>query len=144
MGIAVSLVRCTMATPRALPVPEVQVLLDRDVADARIGAPGEFTVADPSGRSLGSGRRLVDGRVRANGSAFDLNGVAIAGREMVLRSASGGPLSYAGRSYPGDLRIRRDGGGRLEVANVVDIEEYVAGVLFAEMPPTFPVEALKA
>ena len=144
MAIAVSLVRCTMSSPRASPVPEVQVLLDRDLPDARVAAAGQFTVEDASGRSLGSGRKLVDGRVRAAGSAFDLNGVSIPGNEMVLRSTSGEPLSYGGRAYPGDLRIRRSGGGRLEVSNLVDIEEYVAGVLFAEMPPTFPAEALKA
>lgn len=144
MAFVVSLVRCTTASPHAVPVPEVQVLLERDVADARVASPGEFTVEDASGRSLGSGKRLVDGRIRAAGPAFDLNGVSIPGNEMVLRSTTGEPLSYCGRAYPGDLRIRRGDGGRLEVANVVDIEEYVAGVLFAEMPPNFPAEALKA
>src|SRR6185436_2980543 len=44
----------------------------------------------------------------------------------------------------GGLRVRRGARGRLEVHNVVDIEEYVAGVLFCEMPATFPTEALKA
>lgn len=144
MAIAVTLVRCTMSSPHAAPVPEVQVLLDRDLPDARVASAGEFVVEDSSGKSLGSGRRLVDGRIRAAGSAFDLNGVSIPASEMVLRSTTGEPLSYAGRAYPGDLRIRRGDGGRLEVDNVVDIEEYVAGVLFAEMPPNFPTEALKA
>jgi stage II sporulation protein D len=144
MGFVVSLVRCTTASPHALPVPEVQVLLDRDLKDARVASSGEFVVEDKSGRSLGSGKRLVDGRIRAAGPAFDLNGVSIPGNEMVLRSTTGEPLSYGGRAYPGDLRIRRGDSGRLEVANVVDIEEYVAGVLFAEMPSTFPTEALKA
>jgi SpoIID/LytB domain protein len=78
------------------------------------------------------------------GYTVNFNGVAVPGHEVFLRSRAGDPFRYGGRAYPGTLRVRRGQDERLEVDNIVGIEDYVAGVLFAEMPPNFPVEALKA
>jgi len=146
VAFAVLLIRCTSplsSSPNG-PAPEVQVLLDRDLDDVRVAVDGEFAVEDGDGRALGSGRRLAEGRIRSVAGAFDFNGVAVPGHEVFLRSRDGDPFRYGGRAYPGTLRVRRGQDERLEVDNIVGIEDYVAGVLFAEMPPNFPVEALKA
>lgn len=144
VGFGVLLIRCTSPRSGLGPAPEVQVLLDRDLDDVRVSVDGEFAVEDADGRALGSGRRLADGRIRSVAGAFDFNGVPVPGKEVFLRSRDGDPFQYGGRAYPGSLRVRRVRDERLEVDNLLDIEDYVAGVLFAEMPPNFPPEALKA
>jgi len=48
------------------------------------------------------------------------------------------------REYRGEIEIRRDGAGGLNVINIVDIESYLRGVVPSEMPAKYPLEALRA
>jgi stage II sporulation protein D len=60
-----------------------------------------------------------------------------------LRVLGPGPLSLAGvGSYRGSLEFRPSGGG-LEVVDAVGLDDYVRGVVAAEMPASFAPEALK-
>jgi len=51
---------------------------------------------------------------------------------------------FRGYRWYGGFEYRRDTGGRISVINVVDLEDYVKGVLPYEMSPVWPLEALKA
>lgn len=51
---------------------------------------------------------------------------------------------FKGYKYYGYFRYERIDGGNLTVVNLVDIEDYVRGVLPYEMSPSWPLEALKA
>lgn len=51
---------------------------------------------------------------------------------------------FKGYKYYGSFRYERIDGGNLTVVNLVDIEDYVRGVLPYEMSPSWPLEALKA
>lgn len=51
--------------------------------------------------------------------------------------------AIADRELRGDIEVKKLG-SRLAVINIVNIEEYVYGVLSSEMPVRFPFEALKA
>ncbi len=56
-----------------------------------------------------------------------------------------GPLSLAGvGSYHGELEFRRLPSGLVQTINKVDIEDYVRGVIGAEMPSRWPPQALEA
>ncbi|MBE7493052.1 MAG: SpoIID/LytB domain-containing protein [Planctomycetes bacterium] len=57
--------------------------------------------------------------------------------------ANPGHFSLDGRTYRGVLRLHAATDG-WEVVNVVDLEQYVAGVIGWEMIASWPVEALKA
>lgn len=58
---------------------------------------------------------------------------------LTLSNAQGDPK----RSYRGKLVLRMYR-GRLQVVNVLSLEEYLRGVVPLEMPPDFPMEALRA
>jgi stage II sporulation protein D len=60
-------------------------------------------------------------------------------------SASGsGPLTLAGHAaYRGTLDFLPDGSGGVETVNVVALDDYVRGVISAEMPSGWAAEALK-
>lgn len=66
--------------------------------------------------------------------------------DEVQLAARGAPFEIAERRYRGGLRVRarRDGPG-LEVTNLVDLEDYIAGVVAREVVLwTYDVEALRA
>lgn len=74
----------------------------------------------------------------------------IADRELVVTSPGGwlelrrlnDSGTYLSRAYRGKIRIRAGAG--LEIANIVDIEEYLAGNVPSEVPSWFESEAIKA
>ncbi len=51
---------------------------------------------------------------------------------------------FRGYKWYGGFEYRRSTGGNLNVINVVDVDDYVKGVLPYEMSPAWPLEALKA
>ena len=79
-------------------------------------------------------------------------------RKLTMRSSGGGVAVmstddgqgdkaqtwFRGYRWYGGFEYRRDTGGRISVINVVDLEDYVKGVLPYEMSPVWPLEALKA
>ena len=144
-AVAVGLlaVRCTTPTARG-PMPEIEVLLQRGAADVRLGLDGPYRVTDRQGHELGSGKRLAGARVAADGNGLDLNGFDLGASKIVLRPTDDDPFEFGGKRYAGDLAIERDNAGKLEVHGLLDIEEYLAGVLFSEMPSSFPRAALEA
>lgn len=51
---------------------------------------------------------------------------------------------FKGYRYPGGFRYERVNGGNLTVVNIVDMEDYLIGVVPYEMSDSWPLEAMKA
>ncbi|ADV68729.1 SpoIID/LytB domain-containing protein [Deinococcus maricopensis] len=62
---------------------------------------------------------------------------------LYLPPAANSTLEIAGRTYRGGVQLRAVNGG-VQAVNVVDMEAYLRGVVPAEMPASWPQEALKA
>lgn len=84
----------------------------------RSGPGGSVQMLSPGRRRLAS----VSGAIRVSGPAG---------------------LNTGGRSYRGVLELRGGAGG-INVINVVNLEQYVRGVVAWESPSSWPIEALKA
>jgi stage II sporulation protein D len=110
----------------------------------KIFAGGErLSYAAPA--SLYSGLKLDEARVALAGpEMLEINGKPIPAREAVIVPESQGVLEAQGRRYGGLFQIRVTRGGELRLLNIVELEAYLAGVLFKEMPANYPEEALKA
>lgn len=83
--------------------------------------------------------RVVDGKLEINGTAWEQDAIR-------LRLGVDDPqqaIRVGGFRIRGDLVIRLRS-ARLQLINVLPLEEYLVGVVGAEMPPAFPLEALKA
>jgi len=65
------------------------------------------------------------------------------GRSMSVRSV-GALIKVNGKTYRGSIDIRRKENGRLQVINDLDLEDYLLGVIAAEIPSDWEMEALKA
>lgn len=131
------LLACSLSNAQG---PEVRVLLER------IG--GAVTAVVPEGhRGLSEDRFLFDTRM---GLSWPLS--AADGRLLVDGNTVGTELTllpYSGRirwrdlDYRGGIRFVADGDDLL-VVNVLTLEEYLRGVVPAEMMANWPLEALKA
>ena len=83
---------------------------------------------------------LPTGEVALRGQA---EGVVVEGRLLPSWAVEGPYFALEKRPYRGGL-VARVEGGRLLLVNVLPLEDYLLGVLPAEMPASFPEEALKA
>ena len=119
--------------------------------DSEKGAPGGGAFRDrdvPTYTTRGSliyGYRLQQGKISYQQEGkFHVNGIATGVDRLTIVPQRDGDLSLGARQYRGIFELSLDEEGRLRLLNAVDLEHYLAGVLFEEMPASFPDEALKA
>lgn len=68
--------------------------------------------------------------------------VALSG-PVTVRAVKGAFLAYGAKQFRGDLRIANVS-GRVQLVNVVGLEDYLLGVVPGEMPKDWPLAALEA
>ncbi len=131
--VAVFLLVCSSLAAFASPI---RVGLAVRQSQAVVGG-SSLTASDAKGHtvSLGSSATAVfrSGKLTVNGKKMM--------PPVTVKSAS--PLSYKGRRYLGTMQFVAAGGG-LSVVNVLDVEQYLRGVLKMEVNPDWSKEALRA
>ncbi len=80
--------------------------------------------------------------VQAIDSQLYVDGQAV-GRSLTLEPLNGNLMTWDNTYYRGALRLTAYG-NNFRIINVVDLESYLRGVVAAEMPGSWPLEALKA
>jgi len=123
------------------PVAKVRVLLSGSAKSVDVTSPVPFKLKDGPGNS----RALAPGTYTLKP---DLKLVLKPGAQP---TALKGPLTFLAGTEPLQLGPRRYRGsfridvtnGKLRTINVVDLESYLKGVVPAEMPHTWAIEALK-
>jgi stage II sporulation protein D len=138
----------TAVQPLGGTAPDVRVLLQsgsRSLVSGvvaagarRLSARSTYSVRNAGGGRVAlyaaSGRRLLT-------ATSPLRLAAPAGGAFTLRGGAANGVSN-GR-YRGALEVRASGSG-VQSVDAVDLEDYVRGVVSAESPPSWPLEALKA
>lgn len=101
--------------------------------------------SDKSMLTLDGRRMEVDGDIKLTLADGAVDAGSYGRATSVEIAPQGKPAFFdvEGRIYRGKLRLVANGGG-WDVVNVVDLEQYVAGVIGWEMIASWPVEALKA
>ncbi len=131
------------AAEAPLPADSVAVIVSPSRGTPTVGADGPFIIVDAEGRTVHSGRRLDDGTtVRARQSGVELGARDLPPPPLELRPQGKTRLTAGGVAYRGVLRLESE--GRTVVINRVPVEEYLLGVVPAEMSDRFGLEALKA
>ena len=124
--------------PNAVDIP------DDDPGDEPETSPGDAPENDPEispGDIPEDGPEVSPGDVPEDGTG---------GVETYSTGDGGGTddVKYAtwtkGYRYYGGFRYERIGGGNITVVNILDLEDYVKGVVPHEMSNSWPIEALKA
>lgn len=82
-------------------------------------------------------------KVGVRGGLLTLNGQDARSESLYLPPAPGRTLTVAGKLYRGGVLLRAEKGG-VQAINVLDVEDYLRGVVAAEMPASWPASALAA
>jgi len=82
--------------------------------------------------------------IRASGSGLLLAGAIHAAATLAIEPAPGYPISIDGDRYRGSAIVQANADGTVDVINVVDLEQYLYGVVGSEMDTTWPTAALQA
>jgi stage II sporulation protein D len=130
--------------------PRIRVGITVDSTAAMVGATSGFTVRTIAGDVVGRG---IEGEtwtftVNAQGNLVGRgNGEPVTAPPGMLRLVPrAGGLTIGGRQYRGEALISASTAGRVNAINVVDLENYLLGVVPREMGrrPATEIEALKA
>ncbi|WP_216321464.1 SpoIID/LytB domain-containing protein [Deinococcus aestuarii] len=81
--------------------------------------------------------------VGVRGASLTLNGADAGSASLYLPPAPGSVVEIGGRAYRGGVLLRAERGA-VQGINVLDVEDYLRGVVPAEMPPSWPAAALAA
>ncbi len=83
-------------------------------------------------------------RIETENGGLAVEGVGTFQGPIILVPMSDAFGKVDNQTYRGKLEISRINGGKILVVNIIDIEQYLYGVLKCEMSDNFPMEALKA
>lgn len=129
------------------PEPILRVGLATGQGSAVFFAKGEYVVRDgETGQGLEKFSANVTLTVTERGGQFLLNGKSVSAKTLVISRAdwrTSLPISYHGKAYRGDFRLLMENGA-ITVINDVPLDDYVGGVLGAEVGADWPMEALRA
>ncbi len=96
------------------------------------------------GQPIAKGRSLTRGRIEPLGHTLRFAGVPLTVQALEVVPDESGAIHVGDRPYRGALQIVRDARGRLSLRNRLPVDDYLRGVVGAEMPADFPAEALRA
>ncbi len=133
--------------------PEVRVGLLVDTASVEIFSSSGMTLGEPGSGLVQArareGERWVAaadpaGTVRVRSAAGEA--IAATAGSVVIQPLQGGALTVGGKSYRGSVLVRPASPGRVTAVNLVDIEDYLLGVVPHEIGKVGPelLEAAKA
>lgn len=121
--------------------PEEESTEDEAAAYSRSSTELDYTVA----KSSSTGILVTVTRTTDILFEFDCSGIYDFGvLPMEEKGEDGTSTWFKGYKYSGGFSYPRVTGGDLNVINVVDLEDYVKGVIPYEMSGSWPLEALKA
>lgn len=83
-------------------------------------------------------------QVKAENGGLAVEGVGTFYGPLILVPMSNAFGKVDNRAYRGKLEISRTNGARIMVINIINLEQYLYGVVKCEMSDSFPIEALKA
>jgi stage II sporulation protein D len=147
-ALALGLGTCAPVEPVALGVPsdnrapEIRIALARAASALEVGGGMPLLVLDETGATMGAipAGTLARAVPLPNQVVLQAGGVRIAGAPSItLEQRDGGTVRVAGREYRGRLLLTATSTGLLAV-NALDLEDYVAGVINAEMGRRAPGE----
>jgi len=124
------------ANPAARPI---RVLLSEGKS-AEVSSQSGANVSSSSGAEVSRG---VSGTLKFEASSGKVKYKGGLSDEFTVVPAGGGFLVWNGSPYRGMIRVKSGGKGVM-VINVLDVDEYLRGVVPAEVPYTWPMESIKA
>lgn len=123
-------------------IPAIRMVVADKVRNAIINVEGPFSVEGKQ-KVLLKGDSLDESRVTSVNGKIQVGGSQFPGNKVIL-AADSGEIRVGVAGFAPKLEIVSNGGDRLTIISILDLEEYTRGVMQKEMEPSWPMEALKA
>lgn len=132
--------------PGVARLPAIRVSLSSEpVATVTAGVDGPFRVSPlGSQQVLWKQPRQSKAPIKLTSSGFQWGARTFPITRLEIIPDGEGAVWIGDHEYRGRIQLIRQSGGRMQVTNVIALEEYVAGVVDSEMPSEFGTEARKA
>lgn len=122
----------------------VRVLVAEGRTTLRVASAGGLTLTDAEGRRiLGQRGSREPSHLLLHGNSVLIRETGASAATMAVWPGRAATVDLEGQTYRGYLEVSRINGS-LAAVNVVELEEYLLGVLKDEIPPGWPGEAAKA
>ncbi len=126
--------------------PVVRVLVQEARKNISITSEGRIKLTTDKGKSLGTFmpdeyRPL---KISPLSTGISVNGETTDSSMLVISSIDRMPIKIGNFSYRGEIVLHLNNNWKIEVINRLDMEDYLKGIMKAEISPGWPVECLKA
>lgn len=119
--------------------PELRIGILSGVERVILKVSAPCTIIDPAtGNTLGTAP--ANKKFAVNADKLKVEAMEIRPEKVLLKELR---TTIEGKEYYGGVRINKVN-GKLDVISLVQVEEYLRGVVSKEMSPSYPLEALKA
>lgn len=108
-----------------------------------VSATGYMDIIDLSTNKIVLTTYGWSGFIRANHNKLEVKDIGAFRGPLLFKPIVGAKVLINGNRYRGEVEVVANG-NTLKVINIINIEEYLYGVIKNEMPNTAPMEALKA
>ena len=126
--------------PQAPEMVRVRILYTR--APSRLDCQGSWRFGSKDGSKTYASNSSQ--RVRAMGGKMVIGQKSVRGEVIAMPDQPANSVTLNGRHYRGALVFHPLAGGRYDVVEYVDVEDYLYGVLPREVEPSWPAQSLKA
>lgn len=124
---------------------KIRVAVLKEVQEVTVSVSGNFVILDAkSNNVLDHARNLSASKVVATPEGLKIKGMNFKADAVMISSKRKAAIIVNGRPYRGDISIFKDSQGQLLVVNTLDLEFYLKGVLYHEVSPKWPIDAIKA
>jgi stage II sporulation protein D len=149
LGILIPAVMVTLffVSAESSPQEYVRVAVLKDVEDFSLSTRGRYKIIDlATDRELNSGKRMRAAQVVLSGAGMVIGEEGYPVERLRITGSKDVSVSFKGKTkkYRGQIDIIRTKDNALTVVNRVDLESYVKGVLYHEVPRRWPLQAIQA
>jgi stage II sporulation protein D len=125
--------------------PLVRVAVVKEADLFRVSIDGRYTLKDHgSGQVLLRGARLRSCPVTIKSGHISMAGKTFEAKKILVEPGRNSLLGINRRHFRGAVLIVNNNGENLTVVNLVELEQYIRGVLYHEISDKWPLEAIKA
>lgn len=123
----------------------IRVLVVKGAKHVPVSVQGSWTLLDESkGEILKEGSRTVFADVKAVGGGILFAGKIYPTKKIALEPYRDASITVDKRKFRGHVTIMVGPDQTLNVINVVELDQYIKGVLYHEISHKWPIEAIKA
>lgn len=127
------------------PTLMVRVAIARDAQEVDLMIEGSYKVRDMDTRKLLlEGKRMPKTKIHLLDKGFFVGGKVLNAKRLDIQPSRDASIIINNRRFRGEVIIIRTRDDRMTAVNVINIEDYVKGVLYHEVSHRWPIEALKS